>query len=400
VANGRPWRLDILIPGLILAAFLCDVAGRFVRLEPWTFRGDEALSQFRSEWLPGPYEANRCYRNERCTGELAVMSNQPEYRVFRKQVFTTDAMGFRNVNAAHSLSAAPQVLMAGSSFTVGSGSSDSQTLPVRVEALSGCRTFNAGGVGFDFPLILALVQEPGMRDGLVILECLERYAGNPVLLQRPSTRWKWFPYRDRLITLYWAASHRLSISPLRVILQRTYKSFQNDRVLPNVHKARMAVRHLRDGQPMLFLRNLEQPARFDTIGWNVDAFVKLRDDLRAAGCDLALMIVPEKLTVYRPLLRDLSREGDGAGDGDGVGAGSVAFLAELEQSVRARGIAVVNLAPVLAARARLALEVSETVYWPDDTHWNPQGIEAAAEAVCDAFGLRNRCGRRPAPSGP
>jgi hypothetical protein len=385
VENGRPWRLDILIPGLIFVAFMCDSAGRLVRLESITFRADEALSQFRSNWRPEPYEASRCYRNDSSTGELAVISNESEYRVFRNQVFTTDELGFRNAISPRAVP--PEVLMVGTSFTVGSGNSDTQTLPVRLESRSGCRTYNAGSVvGLDLQFILELVRKLGMRNGLVIVECLERHVGEPIPLQKRISRWNWFPYRDRLLAIYLAAYNSLTISPLKVVLQRIYKSFQNDRVLPNVHKELVAVRHLRDGQAMLFPRVLEKPKPFDGIPQNVDAYVTMRNDLHAAGFDLALIIVPDKLTVYRPLLKEPVLEG----------ANSMAFLADLEQSARARGIPVVNLAPVLADRARRALENGQTLWWADDTHWNPQGIEVAAEAICDALGLRDRCGRRQA----
>ena len=103
-----------------------------------------------------------------------------------------------------------------------------------------------------------------------------------------------------------------------------------------------------------------------------------------------MVIVPDKLTVYRPLLRKPETEG----------VEGMAASAELERSTRARNITVVNLAPILAARARRTLENTETLYRADDTHWNPQGIEVAAKAICDALGLRARCGRWQAPSAP
>ncbi len=115
--NGRFWRLEVLVPCLILITFLCDAAGRFVRIEPLAFRADEALLQFRSGWLPGPFEPNRHYRNERSYGDMAVISNQPKYRVYREQSFTTDEIGFRN--ATDRGTAPPEVLMVGSSFTLG-----------------------------------------------------------------------------------------------------------------------------------------------------------------------------------------------------------------------------------------------------------------------------------------
>ena len=59
-------------------------------------------------------------------------------------MFTTDELGFRNV--ANLRAVPPEVLMVGTSFTIGGGNSDSQTLPGRLEFLSGYRTYNAGGL--------------------------------------------------------------------------------------------------------------------------------------------------------------------------------------------------------------------------------------------------------------
>ena len=162
---------------------------------------------------------------------------------------------------------------------------------------------------------------------------------------------EWLPYRDDLRTICRTAYSRLTISPLKVMLQRVYKSFQDDRVFPNVHKEKVAVRHLRDGHPMLFLRAIEKPRRFDGIPRSVDVYAKLRDNLRAAGFDLALVIVPGKLTVYGPLL------------GKPRPRAWRAWPPRPSWSDQpARNITVVNLAQILAARARRTLEDTETLY--------------------------------------
>ena len=115
---------------------------------------------------------------------------------------------------------------------------------------------------------------------LIIVECLDRYIGESIPIPpRRSGRMEWLPYRDDLRTICRTAYSRLTISPLKVMLQRVCKSFQDDRVFPNVHKEKVAVRHLRDGQPMLFLRAIEKPRRFDGIPRSVDVYAKLRDDL-------------------------------------------------------------------------------------------------------------------------
>ena len=387
MAIRRPWRLEVLIPVLLGVAFLVDVGCRFVRVDALTFRAEEGLIQFRSAWLPGPYEPNRYRQSEAISGDLPSMSNRPDYRVFREQSFTTDDLGFRNASSGRP-TAPPSVLMVGSSFTVGVGNTDSQTLPSQVEALSGCPTSNAGDLDIRSESILRVARARGMRQGLIVVESLERYVGVPILPRRG--RLKWVPYRDDLLAIAQTIGTRLDISPVKLACRRVYKALQNDRILPNVYKEAVAVRPLRDGRPMLFLLDLEKPNEFvDPITQNVDAYVKIRDELKAAGFDLALTIVPDKLTVYRALLRDpLPVDGK-----------SSAILAELERSCRARGLTILNLAPLLIEGARQALDKGEVMYWPDDTHWNPRGIAIAARAITDSFGLRDRCASKPDPAG-
>jgi SGNH hydrolase-like domain, acetyltransferase AlgX len=379
VSKGAVGKLEILVPCLILAAFCCDVLGRFVSVEPIAFRADEVMKQFASPYRMGPMEPNRRYHSDRASGDLPTMANLHEYRVFRPQTFTTDENGFRN--STDPQRPPPSVLVLGSSFIYGSGSSDDQTFPARLEDLSGCITYNASGKGIWAESILELVRNRGMDHGLVIVESLERQSGAPLVRSTGQGRLAWLPYRKHLLDIYETMRARLSVSPFQLLFQRTYKSLQNDTVLPNIYKDRIAVRHLQNGRPMLFLREIEKEHRFAGIPQNVGFYAEMRDRLRAAGFDLAVVIVPDKLTVYGPLLSDPP-------PGWQEGA---ALLSELEQSARARGITVVNVAPALIAHARQALEHSETIYWSDDAHWNPNGIEIAAEAVVEALGLRARC---------
>ena len=51
-----------------------------------------------------------------------------------------------------------------------------------------------------------------------------------------------------------------------------------------------------------------------------------------------------------------------------------------------------NLEPILHAGAREAFERGELIYWPDDTHWNPRGIEIAAREIARVFDLPASCG--------
>jgi hypothetical protein len=380
VSKGAIWKLEILVPSLIFVAFCCDVLGRFVSVEPIAFRSDEVMMQFASPFRMGPSEPNRRYHSDRINGDVASIGNLPEYRVFRPQTFTTDKNGFRN--SSDPRRPPPSVLMLGSSFIAGSGNTDDQAIPARLEALSGCAVYNAAGLPVWADSILALAHDRGMNHGLVLIECLERAVGRPIVRSVSTRRLAWLPFREDLNFINQTLRARLSVSPFQLLFQRLYKSVQNDVILPNIYKDRVAVRHLQDGRPMLFLREIEGDRKFTGIRQYVDTYALLRDQLRAEGFDLALVIVPDKLTVYGPLLSDPPpgwREGE-------------ALLGEFERSARARDITVVNLAPALIAHARQALDASVTIYWTDDTHWNPRGIEVAAEVIVEALGLRARCG--------
>jgi MBOAT, membrane-bound O-acyltransferase family len=128
------------------------------------------------------------------------------------------------------------VLVLGSSFIYGSGSSDEQTLSARLEALSGCITYNASGNDRSADSVRKLARNRGMDHGLVIVECLERHIGQPLVRSAGQRRLALLPYRKELIDIYMMKRSRLSVSPFQLLLQRTYNSFQNDVVLPNIHK--------------------------------------------------------------------------------------------------------------------------------------------------------------------
>ena len=102
--EGQPARRPLgqlrhVIPSLLVVVCLLDIASRFVSIDPLTFRAWEAVSRYRP--AGAAFEPNRRYRNARSYGDLTAMGNLPGLRQYRTEVFTTDALGFRN--AAHVL---------------------------------------------------------------------------------------------------------------------------------------------------------------------------------------------------------------------------------------------------------------------------------------------------------
>src|SRR6185369_6599217 len=106
--------------------------------------------------------------------------------------------------------------------------------------------------------------------------------------------------------------------------QQTIKKLHNDRVIPNTMKSDIVVRTLTNGDPILFspgdIRKSLMQRPIDIAG-----FKALAERLRRQGLQLAVLLVPTKYTVYRPLLQ---------GDDASIDNAEL-YLDELESSLRA-----------------------------------------------------------------
>jgi hypothetical protein len=204
------------------------------------------------------------------------------------------------------------------------------------------------------------------------MEVLERDAWDPPLADATRT----ITNRD----LIWWYRNQASQSRLKLITQRIYKSLCDDRVFPNTFKSAAVARELKDGRTMLFMPSNERREPPRTLTPHVAAIGRLRDALREDGHRFGIYLLPDKLAVYRDLLKIPVPHGDEGAQ----------LLTEFERELRGLGIAVLNLEPVLHRAAGEAFRSGELIYWTDDTHWNPRGIDVAARELGQAFDL---CGR-------
>jgi hypothetical protein len=368
--RGFFWQLGYLIPRLIVLAILADGACRFLPLSAIAFRGWEALYEPSAD--TGLFRPNGCYCNSKSYGDLAALSNRPWLRQYRHEVFTTDALGCRNCPDQGS-AGPPEVLLVGSSFSVGTGVADPETLASQLQALLGQRIYNAAGFRLDVPRIRHMAWLLGMRRGLVIAECPER----AVIPHEPSgaeSVWERGPYQHWLTLV----KRELAASQLRVLAQRAYKRFQNDCILPNPYAATATPLTLRNGATMLFLpEDLAIRQQQRPVDHAATYFSWLAAELRRDNLDLLLVLVPDKCAVYGPLLQEP----------DAVTEDADPYLDRLETAVRPTGIPVVNLLPVFRRRAGDLLDRGEYLYWRDDTHWNATGISVAAGEIARACKL-------------
>jgi hypothetical protein len=125
------------------------------------------------------------------------------------------------------------------------------------------------------------------------------------------------------------------------------------------------------GTPLLFYREAIDAMKWPPEVRKIDKVAFHIEDVNhfcvERGMELAVILIPDKEQVYR---EQLPPEARAPGE---VFAPSC--LPELEARLREKGIRVVNLLEPFRAQAA----AGQLLYWPDDTHWNSDGIQLAAE---------------------
>jgi hypothetical protein len=373
----RRFQIGVVLPRLLALVAIADVALRFVSVDPLTFRAWEALSRFRP---PGaPFEPNRQYDQEQSYGDAASMGNLPDAREYHAERFTTDGRGFRNVSTK--LHAAPAVIVTGDSFAVGSGVSDDDTLSSTLSRLLGCEVYNAGGVDVEPDRLLTLVHQLGMRRGGLVLYVYSEDRELPVV---PTPRKLMVNRALAALTANVASlvgwlRGLVEVSPLQIVSEKVFRRLENDRILPNSHRAFVVQRKLQNGDSMVFpadrVRLLLSRREGSAEYWDW-----LQGGLRTEQFVLAVVLVPSKYTVYRPLF-------DGSLSADNQSG----FLGDLERRLLVAGLPVVNLSAAMSEGAARRIADHTYLYYRDDIHWNRRGTELAATVISSSMSRPTMC---------
>jgi len=367
-SSSKCLTLGRLIPKILLLVFVVDCAWRLLPIDGLTFRAWEAMVRFHAPCAP--FKADAVYDNPKSFGDLAAMGNLPPYRQYHREVFTTDHYGFRRNASAAGPKRNYRVLLLGDSMAVGSSVNDSATLSSQLEQELGQGVYNGaspGGTLVHPGEILQVAERIGMRRGTVILQYLGRGELPGVAEVKASASSGCDPWANRFVGVY---DDYVRFSPLQIAAQQFFKRLQDDITLPNLFHEKVVERRLQNGAPMLFFPEDVSRYRRRPPG-NVAGVKLLADILAAHGLELVVVLVPDKYTVYEPLLRDADR----------IQRNGPLFLDGLEQQLTSVRIPVVNLTEFLRDKAREAYEKRQYLYWLDDTHWNARGIELAAHEV-------------------
>jgi len=341
--------------GLLGICMIARVAVAFLPAGPWSPSGYQCGSYYL--FLPAS-------RPHTCTADAAYgegtrVANRLDFLRYRREKFTVDARGYRNLPVIGK----PSVILYGSSFSLGLSLNDEETIGVQVARESGLLVFNAANV-----LNTALSADPIVRaagflkadKGLVLMEVLNRdaytYAGRV-----PAQR------AEPLQSLERRIKNPFAITRVSSLLNMV----QDDRLFPNPDRFRFPEEELADGRHMLFYDQdksfFEKPP---DPAPTADAIAHLGADLARHGLKLAVMLVPTGYAVYYPLFR--RRTGTDGGE---------RYMTSLAAKLAGAGVPAFNLLPVLRAAAARELPAGRLVYWPDDAHWNPAGVRVAAHAI-------------------
>lgn len=372
---GR-WSIGWVLPRMMAFFFILDLALRLVPLDPLTFRAWEAMLRHYPNAV-GPFIPNKHYHRDNSYGGVASIGNVPAFRHYHPADFTTDAYGFHNPpNLAQGN---PIGIVIGDSFAVGSELLEDQSLSAQLTKRSGRYFYNAGAPQ---PLHLASLEAVALRlrlgRGVVIFEFLESRAlqdppaatpdGGRDALQRFVFRALGPDWTDRLGT----PLNQFHASPLEALSAKLEKEIQNNSVLPNSFEGFVIQARLRNGEPIVFLpaefRSPGDP-RASARGWAA-YFAWFAGELKKDGLDLTVLLVPNRPTIYAPLLtqpRDVSAARE--------------TLSELATALERAGVKHVSLKPRFAAEAAVLLDRNQYLYLLDDTHWNGTGTAIAAEEI-------------------
>ena len=340
----------LLLVTLPLAALL--VVEALLPIDAFTFRAWEALEirsrlvdtravrLFPYTTLPGPFlpDARLALIEEGDLGHHTPLAQH------RSVSWVTDEWGYRVSPGG----ADPELVLVGDSEVVGTGLDQGETI---AEVLR--NRHDVGAYPYapsDLAAFFADRRFSERPPRLLVVECVERqvledYQVMPVV--RPKPR------------------------PVRLIQSAPLRAFET---AWNRLTRLAALGYLRariNGRPtplargdLLFLRGLDEVAAPDPARLRAAAetLAQLAARARARGMRFAVLVVPDKETIYADLFDGASRP---------------PLLAALRRELQARGVEAIDLEePFLAARAR-----GEQPYLSDDTHWSASGVRLAGALV-------------------
>jgi hypothetical protein len=358
-----------VMTALVALVGAADVITRGLPIDALSFRAWEAMIYYRL--VDTAFEPSHRY-DRRSWGDLSNMGNLREHRTYRRELFTTDKLGFRNPEGFADSGRAKAILI-GDSFGAGSGVSDHETLPAQL-GKRGIPTYNVAPMRLDAKGMQLMAARLRMQEGWILYQ---QVSGLRYVYQAAAGVTSAAPADHPPVSFYDRFERNLHTPtfPLRIAADRWLKSWQDDRWFTNPYKHLVEVRTLTNGDTMLFFPGevidpTLPPHVLESIETTVTLYRGLLAEMKDTRLKLAVILVPDRFSAYAHLVAQ------GAWTG-----GMPPYQRELDRRLREAGVPVINLYDAMAQAATDAASRWEYLYWRDDTHWNGRGIRVAASEV-------------------
>lgn len=282
-------------------------------------------------------------------GDLGAMTTDAAVpRTSREVTFRTDGAGYRN-NANR---VPGDVLLVGDSFIQGSGNTQADTLSSVLLKDQGVASYSVGAPGDLFDYAVRAQAFGAEHDGKIFLFLFE---GNDFDRYKGKVR----PVLERYVRL------------MRSTDIGKFFRLQMARLKGAGEAANVEVLPMENRRVAFYAPYIEETRRTECKAGEL--FLPLLKSLH--GVVDGVFFIPTKYRVYAPQLLVDNPETLPNANWD--------FLAD---ACRQADIPCYNLTEPMRAEARILWdERSELLWWPDDTHWNRNGVAVAARAVADVL---------------
>lgn len=336
------------------------VGGRLFVFDSLCKRARECAALYPSR--NAPYHSNYNSYRAQIVGDLAVFSDRKSVRFPRSEAFYTDKFGYRtNFSWKES-----KVFLFGNSFAAGEGVSQEFMPASALSTIIQQNVWSGGGISDLRQIYLVLSEQKELLKNIsVIYLYLDRqrleetdFPSGPFKLESMRQKYAFRNYKE------WIRSfHRYD--PLSIFLRGlTGKYLSTSTPSHEVTEAETQYgKHL-------FLTEVFD--REDVSASNLETEVlvmrRFTDEVKRLGASRMLFFgVPEKNSIYLPARTKRTKD----------------YLTQLSARAQEMGVSFYDLSPVL----RQALSDSSRdesrapLFFPDDTHWAPNGIEIAMNEV-------------------
>ncbi|MFM1942014.1 MAG: hypothetical protein RI897_996 [Verrucomicrobiota bacterium] len=329
------------------------------------------------------YQQNVHYHGQ-TYGDLAAFSPNPELQVRRNVEFETDAFGFRNRRQSTRRDEPYDLILLGDSFVAGCGNSQSNIWSEQLEQRHGLHTYNLGLPGDPGHAYLNLIAEsPRLTLRPAAHVVLAIFTGNDLTQALPEAVENLpLPWQKPSLAFYNSCLDFRNHSSLHRLWERLQLGRDPLASQLTPDQSGLIVRSTPDGQPMLFYRHYtwmldatEETAKVDFFAPDLQKILQHCQafcDTRQLQFDVVLIPAKEEILSW---ILEYKSPWSGSNEPSLLGRRLARFCQQ-------QGIGFLDLKPHFAAASRELYETQQNwLWWPDDSHWNPQGYRLAADLL-------------------